>query len=98
MENICSGDGWLCLYSKHQSLYHNLRLFSSPFLNKHDYGKQMIEKYKGCHVFYDPMTEYVENIYSGNGGLCVCSKYQIPCDNLLTLSPSFLIKCDEGAQ
>ena len=51
MDNPCNSNGGLCLYSKDQSLYHNLWLISSPFLNKHDYGMKMIEKYEGCHVF-----------------------------------------------
>ena len=73
------------------------RVLEELHFGQYDYGKQMIEKYEGCRVFYDPMTEYVENIYSGNGGLCVCSKYQIPHHNLFPLSPSCLIKHDEEA-
>ena len=32
MEKLCSGNGWLCLYSKDQFLYHNLFPLSSSFL------------------------------------------------------------------
>ena len=38
MEKLCSGNGWLCLYSKDQFLYHNLfpLSLSSLFFTKHE--------------------------------------------------------------
>ena len=52
------------------------------------HGKQIIEKFEGCH---DPVVEYVENICGGNGWLCDCSKDQVFYHNLLPFSSSFMI-------
>ena len=53
--------------------------------DQHDYGKQMIEKYKSCHGLCDPMTEYMERIYIKDDWLCVCNKDQIFYNILLPL-------------
>ena len=55
----------------------------------------IIENFAVC---YDPMAKYMEKLCSRNGGLYVCSKYQISHHNLLTLTSSFLIKHVEEAQ
>ena len=93
VEKLCSSNGGLRLYSKDQSLYHNLFPLSSSFLilTKHDYGKQMIEKYEGCHVFYGPLAEYMGRIFSQNDWLCVCNKDQVFYHSLLPLCSYILI-------
>ena len=57
----------------------------------------MIEKFEGC---CDPVGEYMDNLCSGNGGLCVCGKDQVFYHNILPLISSFLIwiKHDEESQ
>ena len=37
------------------------------------HGKQMIEFFEGCHVFYDPIAEYMKRLFSQEGRLCVCN-------------------------
>ena len=36
-------------------------------LGQPSHGKQMTIFFEGCHVFYDPVAEYIENLGSGNG-------------------------------
>ena len=60
---------------------------------RHD--KPITENFVGGH---DPVVEYVDNIYSNNGWLCLYSKDQIFLHNLFPLSPSFLVKHDEGSK
>ena len=66
-------------------------------LGKPSHGKQMTMFFEGCHVFYDPVVEYMENLGNGNRWLYLYYKYQFICDNLLPLSLSslFLIKHEE---
>ena len=45
-------------------------------LEQPSHGKQMIEFFEGCHVFYDLVAEYMENLCSGNGWLYFYCKYQ----------------------
>ena len=59
------------------------------------HGRCITENFAGCH---DPVAEYVENPCSDNVLLCSYSKDQIPHHNFFPLSPSALIKNDEGAQ
>ena len=53
--------------------------------------------FEGCHVFYDPVAEYMENIGSGNGWLYLYYKYQFLYYNLvpLALSVIFFINHEE---
>ena len=46
MEKLCSGNGWLCVYSKDQLFYHNILPFSSYFLSciKHDEEAQSLDQ------------------------------------------------------
>ena len=53
-------------------------LFGQPC---HD--KQVIEYFEICHVFYDPVTEYMDNYFRWSSWLYVCSKGQIFHHNLL---------------
>ena len=50
----------------------------------------MTEKFEGFEGFYDPVAEYVENIWRDNGWLYLYSKDQFIYDNLFPLSLSFL--------
>ena len=59
------------------------------------HDKPITENFAG---FHDLVVEYVEKLYSNKGWLCLYSKIQIFPHNLLSLSPSFLVKHDEGAQ
>ena len=59
------------------------------------YGRYIAENFVG---YNDLVDEYMENICSGNGGLYVCSKYQISHHNLFPVSSSFLIKHVEKSQ
>ena len=40
------------------------RVLHELHFEQHDYGKQMIKKYESCHVIYDPVTEYMERLFS----------------------------------
>ena len=50
----------------------------------------MTEFVESCHVFYDPMEEYMENIGSGNGWLYIYYKDQFIYYNFVPLVPSVL--------
>ena len=58
------------------------------------HGKQMIDFFEGCHVFYDPVEECMEKLSRGNGWLYLYCKDQFHYYNLVPLSlPSlFFIK------
>ena len=47
-------------------------LFGQPC---HD--KQVIEYFEICHVFYDPVAEYMDKFFRWSNWLYVCSKEQI---------------------
>ena len=66
------------------------RVLEELRLGKPYWDEKMTEKFQGFHVLYDPMDEYVENICSDNGWLCLCSKDQSLYHNLFPLSSSFL--------
>ena len=67
----------------------------AEYMEQPCHGRLTTKIFEGCH---DPTSGQVEKFCSGNGGLYVCSKYHTSHHNLLSLSPSFLIKSDEGAQ
>ena len=66
-------------------------------LGQPSHGKQMTEFFEGCHVFYDPLAEYMENLGSGNGQLYLYYKDQFIYYIFLRLSLSslFFIKHEE---
>ena len=37
------------------------------------HDKQRTIFFEGCHVFYDPVVEYMERLFSQEGWLCVCN-------------------------
>ena len=55
------------------------------------HGRQMTEKFKGCHVFYDLVVEYMERLCSDNGWLCLCCKNQVLYHIFLPLNSYVLI-------
>ena len=55
------------------------------------HGKQMTEFCKGCHVFFDPVVEYMENLGSGNGWLYLYCRDQFIYYNFVPLGPSVLV-------
>ena len=59
MDKLCSGNGWLCLYSKDQSLYHNLFPLSPPFifLIKHE------EKFCLWDHLLDSMEKHIDILF-----------------------------------
>ena len=61
------------------------------------YGKQRTEYVEGCHVFYDPVEEYMDRLGNGNYWLYIYYKAQFIYYNLLPLSLSalFFIKHEE---
>ena len=59
-------------------------------LGQPSHGKQMTEFFEGCHVFYDPVAEYMENLGSGNGWLYFYCKDQFLYYNFLPLSLPYL--------
>ena len=62
--------------------------------------KQVFEYFEICHVFYDPVEEYMDKCLNQNGWLCVCSKDQVSYHNLLPLCSYFLIpiRCGEESK
>ena len=42
--------------------------FEKPY-----WGKKMIKRYERCHVFYDPVAEYMDILSSQDNELCVCN-------------------------
>ena len=79
-------------------IFENFHGFYDPVANymeqpRHD--KPITENFAGGH---DPVVEYVDNIYSNNGWLCLYSKDQISPHNMFPLSPSSLVRHDEGGQ
>ena len=75
--------------------FHGLYDTMAGYMEQPCHGKQITENFPG---FHDPVEEYVEKICDGNGWLWVFIKDQFLYHNLLELSPSFLVKHDEGAQ
>ena len=71
------------------------RLLEELQLEQPCYGKQITENFAGYH---DPVEKYMEKLCSRDGQLWIYSKDQIFPHNLLPLSPSSLVKHDEGAQ
>ena len=61
------------------------------------HGKIMTNFFESCHVFYDPVAEYMENLGSGNGWLYLYCKDQFVYYNFLPLNLSslFFIKHEE---
>ena len=55
------------------------------------HDKQMTQHVESCHVFYDPVAEYMEKICNRNGWLCFCQKDQIFYQNLLPFCSYILI-------
>ena len=57
----------------------------------------MTEFFEGCHVFYDPVAEYMENLGSGNGWLYLYCKDQFIYYNFVPLGPLvlFFVKHEE---
>ena len=55
-------------------------------LGKPSHGKQMTEFFEGCHVFYDLVAEYMENLSSCNGWLYLYCKDQFLYYKFLPLS------------
>ena len=60
-------------------------------LGQRSHGKQMTEFFEGCHVFYDPMVECMENLGTGNGWLYLYYKDQFVYYNFVPLGPSVLV-------
>ena len=65
-------------------------LFGQPC---HD--KQVIEYFEICHVFYDPVSEYMEKYFRWSSWLYVCNKGQILHHNLFCSYVLILIKHEE---
>ena len=40
---------------------------------------------EGCHIFYDPVVEYMDSFFSWCNELIFHKKYQVLCHNLLPL-------------
>ena len=59
-------------------------------LGQPSHGKQMTEFFEGCHVFYDSVVGYMENLGSGNGWLYLYCKDQFLYYNFVPLGPSVL--------
>ena len=62
-------------------------LFGQPF---HD--KKVIEYFEICHVFYDPVPDYMDKFFKWSSWLYVCSKGQIFHHNLLLFCSYVLIR------
>ena len=60
-------------------------------LGQLSHGKIMTKNFEGCHVFYDPMAEYMENLGSGNHWLYLYCKDQFLYYNFVPLGPSILV-------
>ena len=59
--------------------------------------RQVIDYVESCHVFYDPVEEYMERLGNGNGQLYLYYKDQFLYYNFVPLDPSvlFFIKHEE---
>ena len=51
----------------------------------------VIKYFEICHVFYDPVAEYMDKFFKWGSWLCVCSKGQFFHHNLLPLCSYVLI-------
>ena len=64
------------------------------------HGNQMREYVEGCHVFYEPMVEYMEKFSTWGSWLSFCQKEEAFYHRLLPLCSYvlILIKHDERVQ
>ena len=83
------------LHSSYEYQFDNVQ--GNLQLGQLSHGKIMTEFLESCHVFYDPVVEYMENLGNGNGWLYLYYKDQFLYYNFLPLSLSsmFFIKHEE---